>query len=373
MIKSWDLGVATMAKGERAILTCRGDYAYGATGSPPKILPHATLLFDVELISWVSTKDISPAGDGSVVRHVVRDGAGYDSPKPEDEVLVSWSIRRKDDGALLSSELSAERAVAAGPWPIPALGLAVPRMRRGERCHLDVRPQHGYGGVAGHTDAGADLAVDLELHAIRRTEVVAEGVTKKTLLEAPDHVYERPNEGATVTLSGEGRVAGTNIVFDRWAAGAPLVFKTDEEQAPCAGLDLAVLKMKKGESALIRVAAASAFGVEGHVGGLGERVPPGADVEYEVELVDFVKAKEQWDMSTEEKLEAADARKVRRAGLAARALRRPRVSPWPNTNSPFRSVPFRFHSRETGEKRWPATTCSRRARWPGRAKSTRAP
>jgi len=37
VIKGWDLGVATMKIGEKAILTCRSDYAYGDEGSPPKI------------------------------------------------------------------------------------------------------------------------------------------------------------------------------------------------------------------------------------------------------------------------------------------------------------------------------------------------
>ena len=54
MIKGWDQGFATMKKGEKAILTCRHDYAYGASGSPPKIPGGATLKFEIELISWES-------------------------------------------------------------------------------------------------------------------------------------------------------------------------------------------------------------------------------------------------------------------------------------------------------------------------------
>jgi len=51
VIKGWDMGFATMKKGEKAILRCRSDYAYGdkATGSIPA---GATLNFDVELISF---------------------------------------------------------------------------------------------------------------------------------------------------------------------------------------------------------------------------------------------------------------------------------------------------------------------------------
>lgn len=47
VIKAWDIGVATMKKGERAILTCAPEYAYGKAGSPPSIPPDSTLKFDV--------------------------------------------------------------------------------------------------------------------------------------------------------------------------------------------------------------------------------------------------------------------------------------------------------------------------------------
>ena len=50
VIKGWDKGVATMKIGEKAILTCREDYAYGKKGMPPKIPASATLKFEVELL-----------------------------------------------------------------------------------------------------------------------------------------------------------------------------------------------------------------------------------------------------------------------------------------------------------------------------------
>ena len=52
VIKAWDQGFASMKVGEKAILKCRSDYAYGPSGSPPKIPGGATLLFDVELIGF---------------------------------------------------------------------------------------------------------------------------------------------------------------------------------------------------------------------------------------------------------------------------------------------------------------------------------
>jgi hypothetical protein len=48
-----------MKKGELAKLTLKPEYAYGAAGSPPTIPPNATLVFEVELLSWKSVKDIT--------------------------------------------------------------------------------------------------------------------------------------------------------------------------------------------------------------------------------------------------------------------------------------------------------------------------
>lgn len=52
VIKGWDVGFASMKKGERAILTIQSQYAYGKAGSPPTIPAEATLEFDVELVDF---------------------------------------------------------------------------------------------------------------------------------------------------------------------------------------------------------------------------------------------------------------------------------------------------------------------------------
>lgn len=52
VIPCWDIGFATMKIGERALLTCQSDYAYGDTGSPPRIPGGATLEFDVEMLGY---------------------------------------------------------------------------------------------------------------------------------------------------------------------------------------------------------------------------------------------------------------------------------------------------------------------------------
>lgn len=55
VIKGWDIGVASMKKGEKSQFTIKSDYAYGAGGAGEDIPPNATLVFDVELLDFKET------------------------------------------------------------------------------------------------------------------------------------------------------------------------------------------------------------------------------------------------------------------------------------------------------------------------------
>ena len=51
VIQGWDLGVATMKQGEKAILICPPHLAYGSRQMGP-IPANSTLYFEVELLGW---------------------------------------------------------------------------------------------------------------------------------------------------------------------------------------------------------------------------------------------------------------------------------------------------------------------------------
>ncbi|CAJ0587853.1 unnamed protein product, partial [Mesorhabditis spiculigera] len=85
VIKGWDIGVATMKKGERCELLIAPELGYGPSGNPPKIPPGAILTFDVELLRWES-EDIGPGKDGSILRDTLVKGVELENPSEGSQV-----------------------------------------------------------------------------------------------------------------------------------------------------------------------------------------------------------------------------------------------------------------------------------------------
>ena len=52
VIKGWDVGIASMTKGELSVFRISSEYGYGAAGAGGVIPGNAELLFEVELIDW---------------------------------------------------------------------------------------------------------------------------------------------------------------------------------------------------------------------------------------------------------------------------------------------------------------------------------
>ena len=93
VIKGWDIGVASMNKGEKARFTLLPEYAYGKQGAGADIPPNSTLVFDVELIDFI-------------------DKPGIDNDDRQTiEMKVITAKMKKDEGNKLFKEQKWEEAI----------------------------------------------------------------------------------------------------------------------------------------------------------------------------------------------------------------------------------------------------------------------
>ncbi len=60
VLKGWDVAVATMTRGEAALITIHSDWAHGDIGSPPCVPPRVWVQFELHLLDWqeVSIRDL---------------------------------------------------------------------------------------------------------------------------------------------------------------------------------------------------------------------------------------------------------------------------------------------------------------------------
>lgn len=136
VIKGWDLGVATMNRGEKCTLKCHPDVAYG-TQAQGKIPANSTLIFEVELLDWTKDEDISEKKDRSMMKTVLREGKDWDKPDYESEVTVD--VATLDSEGREVSTLTNVSLVIGDPSELP-LGAeqAIKTMKKGEECTVQM-------------------------------------------------------------------------------------------------------------------------------------------------------------------------------------------------------------------------------------------
>jgi FK506-binding protein 4/5 len=294
VIQGWDVGVASMKQGELAKFTLAPDYAYGESGSPPKIPGGATLIFEVELLSWVSKDDLFQ--DGGVIKSLLKEGSGWKKPKEGDEVRMTVKVFGKD-GSVLQEKADFDYTLGSGVLgPIEkAVDKALTGMKKGEEASLACTSE--YAGPDGEK-------IDLTLVQLYETKDVSfaknKSLMKKQIVEGEG--YDTPKDAAKVKLMVSDATNGTQQLSGFIAKALEFTVGNGEV---CDALECAVAEMKLKEKAVL-----SCFDtLTSKEDKLGLKDVSCDKVVFTLELIEFEKAKDTWDMSEDEKIEFATARK----------------------------------------------------------------
>ncbi|XP_076848890.1 peptidyl-prolyl cis-trans isomerase FKBP4 [Brachyhypopomus gauderio] len=171
VIKAWDLGVATMRIGEICQLICKPEYAYGAAGSPPKIPPNATLVFQVELFEFHG-EDITDDEDGGIIRRILTKGEGYS--KPNEGASVEVHVEGKhEDRVFDDRELKFEIGDGESLDLPPGVEKALQAMEQGEESLFTLKPKYGFGNAGSakfNIPPGGMLEYKLKLTAFEKAK-----------------------------------------------------------------------------------------------------------------------------------------------------------------------------------------------------------
>ena len=158
VIKGWDIGVAQLKVGGKAIFIIPPELGYGSRGAGNVIPPNATLKFEVELLG---TK---PAPQ---IEYIEIEAGTGPAPKRGQRVAVHY-VGTLEDGTEFDNSLNRGQPIAfplGAGRVIPGWEMGIAMMREGGKATLIIPPELGYGprGAGGVIPPNATLTFDVEL------------------------------------------------------------------------------------------------------------------------------------------------------------------------------------------------------------------
>ncbi|KAJ1165945.1 hypothetical protein NDU88_006362 [Pleurodeles waltl] len=273
VIKAWDIAVATMKTGEICQIICKPEYAYGASGSPPKIPPNATLVFEIELFEFKG-EDLTDEENGGIIRRTRVKGEGYS--KPNDGAMVEIHLQGYH-GDRLFDERDVQFEVGEGESHDipPGLEKVVQQMEKGEESVVYLRPLYGFGSGGNEKfqiPRDAELRYEIKLKSFekakeswemnaeekleqgvivkdRGTQYFKEGKYKQASLQYKKIVSWLENESG---LTGENEANAKALTLAAFLNLAMCFLKSKEYLQALENCNKALEQDKNNEKALFR-------------------------------------------------------------------------------------------------------------------------
>jgi len=257
-------------------------------------------------------KEHDITGDGGVLKKILKKGLGFERPSTNSSVNVHYTGKLLD-GTVFDSSVTRNEPFnfkLGAHQVIKGWEEAVSTMKIGEKALYTMKPEYAYGASGSEKiPPNATLQFEIELiDWISDTDLSKnkDGSIKKKIIKEGSGDSPKAESRISIKLTG---MLEDGTVFEPTKKIDAIVGRGD------IGYGLNVLykslmrgikDMKKDETCLLILKPVAAWG---SVGCPEKNVPPNATVKFELELTALLREKENWEMSSAEKLEAAKVRR----------------------------------------------------------------
>ncbi|KAL6987695.1 G1/S-specific cyclin pas1 [Sarracenia purpurea var. burkii] len=304
-------GIPTMQKGEIAMFKMKPELHYGEENCPLSVSDSfpkdAELHFEIELIDFSKVKVICE--DLGVVKKVIDEGQGWESPREPYEVKA-WISAKAGDGKLILSYTRGEPfCFTFGKSEVPkGLEMGIGTMSRGEKAVIYIANQYLTESPFMMVGDIEEVHFEVELvHFIQVRDMLGDGrLIKRRIHDGTgEFPMDCPLHDSLLRVHYKGMLLNEEktVFYDTKIDndGQPLEFSSGEGLVP-EGLEMCVRLMLPGERALVTCPPDYAYDKFPRPA----NVPEGAHVQWEIELLGFEMPKDWTGFNFREIMESVE-------------------------------------------------------------------
>ncbi|KAJ9548035.1 hypothetical protein OSB04_020578 [Centaurea solstitialis] len=300
-------GIPTMLKGEVAVLKMKPELHYGEDDCPVSVSDSfpkdAELNFEIELIEFskikARTRNCVVTEDLGVLKKVLLEAQSWENPRDLYEVKARIAAKSGDGQPLQSHMLAEPILFTYGKSEVPkGLEMGIGTMSRGEKAVIYVRSQYLSQNPLMPSLAGLEeVHFEVELiHFIQVRDVLGDGrLIKRRIKDGKgEFPMDCPLQDSRLRVHYKGMLMDEKktVFYDTRVDnhGQPLEFSSGEGLVP-EGFEMCVRLMLPEEISLVTCPLIM------HMTSLPAKVPEGAHVQWEIELLGFEMQKDWTGMN----------------------------------------------------------------------------